>query len=71
MQETQNKITGEMRQEFFEALTQKELDQKMDTRLKELPGEHLVRRVKIGRNHPCPCNSGLKFKKCCITKIRR
>ena len=22
-------------------------------------------RVRIGRNSPCPCNSGLKFKKCC------
>lgn len=22
---------------------------------------------KIGRNEPCPCNSGKKFKKCCIT----
>jgi len=23
---------------------------------------------KIGRNDPCPCGSGLKYKKCCITK---
>jgi len=22
--------------------------------------------VKIGRNDPCPCGSGLKFKKCCL-----
>jgi MtfA peptidase len=22
-------------------------------------------KVKIGRNSPCPCNSGIKFKKCC------
>jgi len=21
--------------------------------------------VKIGRNEPCPCNSGKKYKKCC------
>ena len=21
---------------------------------------------KVGRNDPCPCNSGLKFKKCCM-----
>jgi uncharacterized protein YecA (UPF0149 family) len=21
---------------------------------------------KIGRNDPCPCNSGKKYKKCCI-----
>jgi uncharacterized protein YecA (UPF0149 family) len=21
--------------------------------------------VKVGRNDPCPCGSGLKYKKCC------
>ena len=25
-------------------------------------------RVKIGRNDPCPCGSGKKFKKCCFNK---
>jgi hypothetical protein len=30
------------------------------TKLKELP------QVKIGRNAPCPCGSGKKYKKCCI-----
>jgi len=27
-----------------------------------------VRRTKVGRNDPCPCGSGIKFKKCCIRK---
>ena len=27
-------------------------------------------RVKIGRNDPCPCGSGKKYKKCCIDKKR-
>ena len=22
---------------------------------------------RVGRNEPCPCNSGKKFKKCCLT----
>ncbi|MCP4138456.1 MAG: hypothetical protein GY754_46290 [bacterium] len=22
-----------------------------------------------GRNDPCPCGSGLKFKKCCLSKL--
>lgn len=26
------------------------------------------KKKKIGRNEPCPCNSGKKFKKCCIDK---
>ena len=24
---------------------------------------------KAGRNDPCPCGSGLKFKKCCLKKL--
>lgn len=24
--------------------------------------------AKIGRNDPCPCGSGKKFKKCCVTR---
>ena len=27
-------------------------------------------RKKIGRNDPCPCGSGLKFKKCCLRRSR-
>jgi hypothetical protein len=26
--------------------------------------------VKVGRNDPCPCGSGKKFKKCCLNKPR-
>jgi hypothetical protein len=26
------------------------------------------RRRKVGRNDPCPCGSGMKFKKCCLEK---
>lgn len=29
-----------------------------------------IRRVKIGRNAPCPCGSGRKFKKCCIDQVQ-
>ncbi|MEK6937987.1 MAG: SEC-C domain-containing protein [Nanoarchaeota archaeon] len=25
--------------------------------------------MKIGRNDPCPCGSGIKYKKCCMTKL--
>ena len=25
---------------------------------------------KIGRNSPCPCGSGRKYKKCCLRKMR-
>jgi len=26
-----------------------------------------VREYKIGRNEPCPCGSGLKYKNCCLS----
>jgi uncharacterized protein YchJ len=28
-----------------------------------------AKKMKYNRNEPCPCGSGTKFKKCCITKI--
>lgn len=28
----------------------------------------MIKHVKIGRNDPCPCGSGKKYKKCCIVK---
>lgn len=30
------------------------------------PSQKPVQREKVGRNDPCPCGSGLKFKKCCL-----
>ena len=26
----------------------------------------IVAKVKVGRNAPCPCGSGKKYKKCCL-----
>jgi preprotein translocase subunit SecA len=28
-------------------------------------GEEPLRSKKVGRNEPCPCGSGRKYKKCC------
>jgi hypothetical protein len=30
-----------------------------------------ARTVTAGRNDPCPCGSGKKFKKCCERKVQR
>lgn len=46
-----------------------------DEKLAMLALGHLVRKLptfksqtkNIGRNDPCPCESGLKFKKCCLS----
>jgi len=32
------------------------------------PTAEQLRRGKVGRNDPCPCGSGMKFKKCCYMK---
>ena len=33
------------------------------------PATTKVKVVKVGRNEPCPCGSGDKFKKCCLWKV--
>ena len=33
----------------------------------DAPMPHLRAAPKVGRNDPCPCGSGRKFKKCCVT----
>lgn len=33
-----------------------------------IKAESIRRKQKIGRNEPCPCGSGYKFKKCCLGK---
>ncbi len=30
------------------------------------PSEAQLKRGRVGRNEPCPCGSGKKFKKCCV-----
>jgi uncharacterized protein YecA (UPF0149 family) len=32
---------------------------------KELHRSSAARTAKVGRNEPCPCGSGKKYKKCC------
>jgi len=71
VQETRN-LEGDFVKEFFGGATEGELLEKMNGRLEVLKavGHTLVRRVKIGRNDLCPCGSGIKFKKCCIDKVK-
>ena len=35
------------------------------------PKTHSVMQCKIGRNELCPCGSGMKYKKCCISKANK
>ena len=40
-----------------------------DALLESATTTHNERR-KVGRNDPCPCGSGKKYKKCCLNKSR-
>lgn len=40
-------------------------DKQKDLYLKEKKSHTIVKGPKIGRNDPCPCGSGKKYKKCC------
>lgn len=34
------------------------------------PTPQLPARRDVGRNKPCPCGSGMKYKKCCMSKVQ-
>ena len=36
-----------------------------------VPEAATPRRGKVGRNEPCPCGSGVKYKKCCLNTAAR
>ena len=62
----------------YEYLTQSSIPAEDRGRLRELGDYYSKRRTasfliqnhkkKIGRNDPCPCGSGKKYKKCCLGK---
>jgi len=70
MDDAEAETLRRIRREFF--IDSPRGRQAMENRLAELEsqGEALVRRKKLGRNDPCPCNSGKKFKKCCMGGLR-
>lgn len=58
--------------EVFSGRKAKDVYDAMDARRAEIEaaGGTVFHRAKIGRNSPCLCGSGLKFKKCCIDKVQ-
>lgn len=56
--------------EVFTGPRNRALHEAMDARKAEVEaaGGAVFHRTRIGRNSPCPCGSGIKFKKCCIGK---
>ncbi len=53
------KIDNEKFEKELEKFIQKDLE------------DDIVDYSKVGRNDPCPCGSGKKFKKCCLNKVEK
>lgn len=72
--ESQLNFPDTLRDEYwdpmFDKLDDEPVDLKPDTKVAEYgTPEPIVRdQPRIGRNDPCPCGSGLKYKKCCGRK---
>lgn len=63
---------GAIHTEIFTAPAVGQVYGLMDARRQELEaaGHSQFTRRRIGRNSPCPCGSGYKFKKCCVGLAR-
>ncbi len=61
-------VTLDFPWESSEELDQLTAGMSVASRLRDVLPEYIrkVNRIKIGRNDPCPCGSGLKHKKCCL-----
>ena len=51
----------------------REVEERFEKRRAELEaqGYTLVGRGKVGANQVCPCRSGKKFKRCCVSRVVR
>lgn len=55
--------------QHFEAGMAKAMkDLRFHDRIQSRPGRQLVNVAKVGRNDPCVCGSGRKFKHCCMDR---
>jgi hypothetical protein len=62
-------ITLDFPWESSEEMDQLTADMKPASKVRDALPQYLqeVNRLKLGRNDPCPCGSGLKYKNCCLT----
>jgi uncharacterized protein YecA (UPF0149 family) len=43
-------------------------DDELESESINIPTPLIKTQPKVGRNEPCPCGSGKKYKKCCLNK---
>lgn len=72
MAQTSISPLGAIHTEIFSAPSLGPVYGMMDQRQRDLTAEGHTQftRRRIGRNSPCPCGSGYKFKKCCVGLAR-
>ena len=58
-------LSNNTRQWFLKGYTPDELLQKGNPRVIPFSAQSNKTNVHVGRNDPCPCGSGKKYKKCC------
>ena len=63
-----NRVTGEIISEE-EAMEINKKFPGLAMALRYPPTAEQTKNKKIGRNDPCPCLSGKKFKKCCLIEL--
>jgi uncharacterized protein YecA (UPF0149 family) len=59
--------------ELVSAVNEEKLRSKLETlHQRDISNPHISKVIqeKIGRNDRCPCGSGVKFKKCCLPRLR-
>lgn len=59
------KEIAQYKREFDESTYIENLEKLPEKPWCEEDSETIVKKEKIGRNEPCPCGSGKKYKKCC------
>lgn len=73
MQEMQAPDGTTHREVFSGYASKREQERALEGRRAELEaqGYKFVHTAKVGRNDPCPCGSKAKFKRCCISLVKR
>ena len=70
LQEESQRLEGEKRRLQLEEERLMRENKTLRQRIQQVEGEEEEEQTqrRVGRNDPCPCGSGKKFKKCCLRK---
>lgn len=61
-------VAQEGGEEAAQARLRKRLERDYRRAVRDPDTREILQVLRVGRNDPCPCGSGAKFKKCCMGK---